>query len=63
MGDACLPSNVYSGRRLLPDVYGWDDSRIASAVVCSEGVHVATRDCSSNVFVSKRLGLSHTDEV
>ena len=37
MEDACLPWNVSLGRRLLPDVCGRGVSRIASAVVCSQG--------------------------
>ena len=62
MGDACLPWNVYSGRRLLPDVCGWGVSRIASAVVCSEGDACCYPRLLIKLFVSKLLGLSHTDE-
>ena len=60
MGDACLPWDVYLGRRLLPDVCGWCVSWIASAVVCSEG-----DACCLPIkrFVSKLFGLNHTDKV
>ena len=59
MRDACLPWNVYSGRRLLPDVCGWGVSRIASANVCSGeggGVNVPNRDCSLNFLFSNFWG-------
>ena len=39
-GGACFPH--YLGRRLLPDVCDCGVFRIALAVVCSEGVHVAS---------------------
>ena len=57
------PASACFGRRLLPDVCGCDVSRLASAVVCSEGDACCFPRLPIQPFVSKLLGLSHTEDV